>query len=1026
MRNRRALLGIVALLVVLFSTSSARAATGPLYDLKATWGPTNLAPGDANASTAEGQFALRIRNIGDEVGSNALVVEDRLPSGVTATAVDWPDPAIEPSACSGVGTSTVKCTLMAELLPLLAPAPGDRGTGLGSVEPTGYLPSLFIDVSTPPDLEVPGGGTNTAILYGGSASLPGGAPCAQEEAQLSVLPPCAEDVDGVTFEHKNPDFGVLPSSFVTDAFSAAYPFGQPSRQASDHPFELRTNFDLTEETAVNPPEPAGDGTRYIAPSAAVRTVELTLPTGFVGNPEAVPKCDAVDFASKGATNNSTACPPDTQVGYLNIDLNDGTENHGAGRPPHWGFFSRIPIYNLKPPKGVLADLGFNSIVLQAHIYSTLDPFRRYAIKTVTPDISSLAQVRGSEVTIWGVPGDPSHDRFRYYSKLQEDGTATGAPFGAGTVRPFLTNPMDCGEDNGGARIRLDSYQHPGDFSPTVEYGDHLNVDGCQDPRFHFEPEVKIQPTSQDAGGPTGLDVDLRVHQQNDEVENADELYAVNGNVKAIATPPMKKVVVTFPRGMTVSPSAAQGLEACSPTEIGIDPATGIPNGGPVRCPDASQFGTLRLKSPALPQDKTIEGRVYVAQPYDNPFGSFLALYLAIEDEDLGLQVKLAGELRLDPETGQITAEFKGLPQLPVSEVEMKVNGGPRAGLVNPQTCGQKTIEATFYSWQDPGTPHTVTSSYDISRNPDGSPCHRSLSERPFDPGFEAGTTNPLAGAFSPLEIDVTRTDADQELSSFASTAPPGLLASLRGVGRCSDAQIAAAANPSRTGTAELERPSCPASAQIGTVDAGAGVGQILTWVNGKVYLAGPYEGAPLSGVAIVPALAGPFDLGVVVTRAPAYLDPRTAQLTLKTTPLPQIFKGVPVRLRDLRVHLNRRGFTLNPTNCEPLSIAATLFSSEGKSKHDSNRFQAADCASLGFRPRLSLRLRGGTRRGGHPALRAVVRPRSGDANFASAAVTLSHSAFLDQSHIRTICTRVQFTAKACPKGAEYGRARVRH
>lgn len=189
MRSRRVLLGIVALLVVLFSTSSARAATGPLYDLKATWGPTNLAPGDANASTAEGQFALRIRNIGDEVGSNAVVVEDRLPSGVTATAVDWPDPAIEPSACSGVGTSTVKCTLKAELLPLLAPAPGDRGTGLGSVEPTGYLPTLFIDVSTPPDLEVPGGGTNTAILYGGSASLPGGAPCAQEEAQLSVLPP---------------------------------------------------------------------------------------------------------------------------------------------------------------------------------------------------------------------------------------------------------------------------------------------------------------------------------------------------------------------------------------------------------------------------------------------------------------------------------------------------------------------------------------------------------------------------------------------------------------------------------------------------------------------------------------------------------------------------------------------------------------------------------------------------------------------------------------------------------------------
>jgi hypothetical protein len=310
----------------------------------------------------------------------------------------------------------------------------------------------------------------------------------------------------------------------------------------------------------------------------------------------------------------------------------------------------------------------------------------------------------------------------------------------------------------------------------------------------------------------------------------------------------------------------------------------------------------------------------------------------------------------------------------------------------------------------------------VTLNPDGSHCYPGLADRPFEPRLTAGTLNPLAATFSPLAVQFTRTDEDQELSVVQGSAPPGLTASLRGLSRCPDAQIAAASDPNRTGTEEIDSPSCPASSQVGSVDAGAGVGQVLTYVKGKVYLAGPYKGAPLSGVAIVPAVAGPFDLGVVVTRAPAYLNPETAQITLKTDPLPLIFKGVPVRVRDVRVHLDRPGFTLNPTSCEAMSINATLHSAEGKSKATANRFQAADCASLGFKPKISLKLKGGTKRGAHPSLRAVVLPRAGDANIASASVTLPHSAFLDQAHIRTICTRVQFAANACPAGSVYGHA----
>ena len=1001
------LLGVIALLFALPLAGVAHGADGPVYDIQGTWGNTNLTPGDTKADTSEGQFVIRVRNVGDGLGAEDLVIEDELPVGLRVTAIDWLSELIPSNACTGVGTATVKCTLKAALLPSIAPPPGVLRKAGFSFYPSGYLPGIFIDVSVPKNAE--GVGVNTATVKGGGGPAP------------------VSDTDQVPFAKEPFPFGIVPNSFEADLFSAAYPAADLSRQASDRPFEFRLGFDVSEKTGVNDDPPAGDGTRYIAPTGALRTVEVTLPRGMMGNPESLPKCDLVDFAEEGATADSTRCPSNTQVGYLNVAFNDGTLKHGFGHELgfDWGLLSHVPIYNLEPPRGALADLGFSAgAFVQAHIYPTLDAAHHYAIKSVTPNVSSLVQVRGSEVTIWGVPGDSSHDKFRYYPEQQEGDIVAGAPFVGAPIRPFLTNPTDCGEENGGSLIRFDSYEHPGEFTHVTEHDDSLDVSGCDDLRFRFEPQIALQPTSRDAGGPTGLDVNLTVPQRNDEVADAEELYAANGFVKAIATPPMKRVVVKLPEGMTVSPSAADGLDACTPEQIGIDPQTSTPNDAPVTCPDASQYGTLRLKSPALPQSKTITGRVYVAQPYTNPFDSFLALYLAIEDPDLGLRVKLAGEVRLDPITGQITTEFRDLPQLPVSEVEMKVKGGLRAGLVNPQTCGRKTIEATFYSWQDPSAPQTVKSSYDITGGPGGTRCFNSLSERPFDPQLDAGTLNPLAGAFSPMEIDLTRADTDQDLSAVQGTAPPGLLASLRGATRCSDAQIAAAANPLRAGTEELSSSSCPASSQVGTVDAGAGVGQVLTYVKGKVYLAGPYRGAPLSGVAIVPAVAGPFDLGTVVTRAPAYVDPVTAQLTLKTDPLPLIFKGVPVRVRDIRVHLDRPRFTLNPTSCEEMHIEADLQSAEGKSKHESDRFQVGSCGDLGFRPRLALRLEGGTKRGDHPSLRAILRPREGDANIASASAALPRSAFLDQAHIRTICTRVQFVAEACPAGSIYGQARA--
>ncbi len=1008
-----ALLGLSALLITAVGAASAQAATRAA--VKATWGDTSLPPGGA------GQFTVQARNIGEANLEAGFTITDELPTGVTATKITWGPGTIFdlcetevpggwdeceeafgiPPTCTGIGTETVTCeislfdTLFFEHL---GEAPG-LGAGVGlSAEPPGYLPTIFIDVAVDPGAS--GTATNKATVANGGA-------------------PAASDEDQVSFGSPLPGFAPVLGSFEADLFDRAYPDGSRARQAGDHPFEQRVNFDFSSESRISPI----DGTRETLSTALVRTVEVTLPRGQIGNPEALPKCDPTVFADVGAVGNSTACPPSTQIGYLNIQtvVGGGRNGRGCCISSTNSLLTRVALYNLEPPKGTPVDLAFNAggIVI-GHIYASLDPAQNYAIRSVSPNISAGVNVRGTEVTLWGVPGDPAHDKFRYYSKAQPGNIGLGAPFAA-PIHAFWTNPMDCAFDNGGDKIRIDSYSHPEEFSGVQEDPHPLNVGGCDDLRFRFEPDVNLQPTSKAAGGPTGLDVHLELPQRSDEVDEAKKLYAEEGFVKGVGTPPMKKVVVTFPEGMTVSPSAAQGLSSCSPEQIGLG------TNSPVTCPDSSQYGTLTLHTPALPIDEQPEGFVYIAKQNDNPFHNFLSLYLVIQLPDRGILVKIPGRADLDPQTGQITTTFDDLPQFPVSDIEMNLKGGLRAGLVNPETCGKKTIEATFYSWHEPTVPHTVNSNYQITQNPDGSPCYGDNSQRPFDPDLSGGTQNNRAGSYSPMELRLTRADLDQELSKVEGTAPPGLLASLKGVGRCTDAAIAAAANPDRTGIEEINSPSCPADSLVGSVDAGAGVGQVLTYVKGKVYLAGPYKGAPVSGVAIVPAVAGPFDLGVIVTRAPGYVNPKTAELHLVTDPLPLIFKGVPVRVRDIQVHLNRNHFTLNPTNCEPFALTGTLFSSEGKSKQGGSRFQAADCASLGFKPRLETRLFGGTHRGAHPKFRGVFKAREGDANVRGAVVTLPRSEFLDQAHIRTICTRVQFAAgggngEQCPAGSIYGHA----
>jgi hypothetical protein len=435
---------------------------------------------------------------------------------------------------------------------------------------------------------------------------------------------------------------------------------------------------------------------------------------------------------------------------------------------------------------------------------------------------------------------------------------------------------------------------------------------------------------------------------------------------------------------------------------------------------------------SLPIFEFLYGSVYLAKPFQNPFNLFLALYLVIKDFKTGILAKFAGKVHAGAATGQLSATVKENPQLPVEDIKVHLFGGSRGVLITPPTCVTYTTIAELTPWSG-NAPVRISDSFQVTQGANGRPCVTDEFEMRNAPVLLAGAINNSAGTYLPFVFRLTREDGTQRINRLEATLPLGFSAKLAGVFSCSEAQIAQAQLRSNSEEGKLEQvnPSCPEASAIGSVLAGAGAGPNPLYVQGKVYLAGPYKGVPLSVVVVTPAVAGPFDLGVVVVRMALRLDPGTAQVRAVSDPLPTIFEGIPINLRDIRVNLDRPNFTLNPTSCDPMAIGATVTSALGQVASLSERFQVGGCKSLSFKPKLSLRLKGGTKRGGHPKLRAVLRTKQGpdsktpEANIKSTVVRLPRSAFLDQAHIGTVCTRVQFAAQQCPSRSVYGHASVK-
>ncbi len=694
-------------------------------------------------------------------------------------------------------------------------------------------------------------------------------------------------------------------------------------------------------------------------------VSVSLPPGLLGNPQAIPRCSMAAFLNHGD------CPIKSQVGVSTILV------------ILFGQKTTEPVYNLEPPHPDLeiARFGFLGVYYPIFIDVKVRTATDYGVVASVHSAPGLTQLLSAKTTFWGNPADSSHDEERltpFEAITCPSGTACNAPEGK---RPselpptvFLTNPSRCQPQSVGFDAK--SYQLPGKiFSATAPLGPITDCSGLP-----FEPSFEARPTSHVAGAPTGLQTTLKLPQPNTE------------DVDSPGTATMREARVTLPKGMQIAAGAANWIGTCSEQQVGFHDEVDE------SCPDASKLGTATITSPALP--RPLQGELFQRAPAP---GRQFGLWLT--SDDLGLHVKLPGELEPDPVTGRLTAVFGDLPQVPVEEIDLNVWGGPRAPLENPSSCGTYATTYTF-------SPH----SDDPSVSGQSEMKIDQGCGRPFDPDLHAGVTDPLAGHFSPFVFDLQRGDGEQAMRGFELHLPQGELAKLAGVPLCPDEAAGSG--------------SCPQSSRIGDLTAATGAGSEPLWIpqpgraKPEIFLAGPYQGAPFSIVSEVPAQAGPFDLGVLTVRSRLDVDPETAQATVDADPLPQFFEGVGITYRRLHAVIDRPDFSLNPTNCRELSVTSDVTSTEGAVAHSAARFQVDGCKALKFKPQISLLLDGGTERGDYPALRAVVRARKNDANIDRVSVALPHSEFLAQEHIETICTRKRFAAGNCPGRSVYGKAKA--
>ena len=770
-----------------------------------------------------------------------------------------------------------------------------------------------------------------------------------------------------------------PFAFTSFAFGVNGADGSADPQAGDHPASVTAGFHVSSFLLVE--HELGNGEKPFhgqnPVQDGVKDLTVDLPPGFVGDPQTAEKCSPTQLTDG-------ACPPASEIGSMIF------EEQGTFK--YTGESLVSAVYNMIPEGGYPAQFGFTFARQGITIYANLvHTAGGYVLRAFSPGIVN-AELDLVSLTLFGNPGE--HD-------------VGGSP----SSGAFFTNPTDCSQGNLEATVRGNSWEDPHMWvsTKTVVYPHVTNCDLLQ-----FNPTIVVQPEVKQADTPSGYEVDVKVPQ-------APQNYA-----PALATPDLRDATVTLPAGVSISPGVGDGIAGCRETgpegidipsgerlpdeagegeEIGADGLARLARG---HCPLASQIGTVEVETPLLPPH-TLTGHVFLAQPKcggeDQPActeasatnGELYGIYLEIEGD--GVVVKLKGNVQADPVTGRLTTTFNENPQVPFSELRLHLKGGERAPLANPQSCGTFTTTTDLRPWSSPQTPDaTPSSAFGI----DG------CGGNAFAPAFNAGTVTPVAGAFSPFTLTFARHDGEQDLSGLTVTTPPGLLGVLKSVVQCPEPQAG--------------KGECGEGSLIGHTQVAAGAGSNPFWVHGRVYLTGPYGGAPFGLSVVTPAKAGPFNLGNVIVRAAIHVDRNTSALTVVSDPLPQIIDGVPLRIQTVNVTIDRSGFMFNPTNCSQQAITGTLTSAQSTSAGVSSPFAVAGCAGLPFKPSFKVSTQAKTSKANGASLTVRVGSSAGQANIAKVRVMLPKQLPARLTTLQKACTEGQFNTNpaGCPVASNIG------
>lgn len=806
--------------------------------------------------------------------------------------------------------------------------------------------------------------------------------------------------------------------------------GTPATQAGSHPYTVTTSIgfdDLIEEEIPRSVRLGGAenpeliGKIYGEP----RHLAVNFPQGMIINPNAATrKCTEAQFETREKAGGG--CPLGSVIGVATL------------RAMFLGVL-RSPVFVMQPAPGSPAELGLNfgEIGLTAHVFGNARTGTDYGLTGDTNEIPQIVQIASLEVALWGEPSNPSHDPERggcskklkvtkareleIYLKDVEQAAAEhtlpppessfffSCPLNGNerTTTPVLTMPGSCTGKALETTMSTDSWQEsakliePGSFTSPA-------VTGCENLSFTPTLRTGSEPAGVGPESPSGLDLDLKIPQEEGSL----------GATAGLATANLKNAVVTLPAGVAASPSAANGLEGCSPAQVGfkgINPGTGVaeftpklPNPlepGVNFCPNGSKLGEVEVVTPLL--EKPVKGGLYLAQ--QGTFeGALVGMYIVAEGQ--GALVKLGGTATLDESTGQITVTFKNNPQLPFSELRLKTFAGPRAALITPPACGAYATTSDLTPWSSPFAPDATPSSRDFVVSSD-------CAVGGFSPFFQAGTTNNQAGAFSQFSVTIARQDREQRLSGVQVTTPPGLLGVLKSVEQCPEPQAS--------------QGQCGPASKIGEATVSVGPGSAPYTVNGgEVYLTGPYHDAPFGLSIVVPTTAGPFTLtgngglGREIVRAKVEIDSHTAQVRVSSDPLPTILQGIPLDVRTINVDVNRPGFMFNPTNCSQLSVTGVLASTANTSTVVSSPFEAANCANLPFKPKFTASTAAKTSKARGASLTVEVVPGAGQANIAKVRVALPKQLPARLATLQKACTDAVFNANpaACPAPSLVGTA----